>query len=68
MYSSNTVATAKLRLYTGPKIGAIGGTAQFGGEPAHFERILEITAHALNVAQDIILVGQNFNTNNVKKH
>ena len=45
LLQARTVATAKLRRYTGPKSSAVWGTTQFDGGPVHFERILEVTAH-----------------------
>ena len=35
---------------------------QFGGGPARLEIIVEIAAHALNMAQDIMFVAQFFST------
>ena len=43
-------------------------TAQFGGEPAHLERISDIMAYALNMAEDIMFFAQKFFHKNLKKN
>ena len=42
--------------------------AQFGGGPAHFERIFEIAAYAQNMAQDIMLVAEIFFSQKCQKN
>ena len=64
-----SVATTELRCSTGRNsTRAVLETAQFGDGPTHFERIYEITAHALNIAQEIMLDAKNYFTKMSKKN
>ena len=49
-----------MALYRPEKPAQFEGTAQFGGGLVYFENVLEIAAHALNMAQDIMFFAQNF--------